>query len=189
MSRGGKTRFQKGQTGNSKGRSKKPPVPVSAWNIVLDQTVTVPQDGGERELTVEEALELKTFQTALQGNRMSVRWMLKAIKEHDEALAKLRPPEASGPLLEVEYDADNAEEAMGILGISNRRSRGSSDHGPAKLQTRATQAALSRRGRRRRGHEKSVEEIEGATVEPQRLRWPRGTQRLKPSNSEPADGG
>ena len=41
----------------------------SAFDIVFDKTLTVTQGGSERALTVEEALQLRTYQDAIAGNR------------------------------------------------------------------------------------------------------------------------
>lgn len=54
MTRGGSTRFRKGQSGNPKGRPRKvrpEQASASAFDIVLDKTLTVMQNGVERELT------------------------------------------------------------------------------------------------------------------------------------------
>ena len=51
------TRFQKGQSGNPRGRPAKPRRPnISAFEIVLDKRLTATVGGKERELTVEEVL-------------------------------------------------------------------------------------------------------------------------------------
>jgi hypothetical protein len=177
MSRGGDTRFQKGRSGNPNGRPRKRPVAASAFDVVLDQTLTVTQNGVERELTVDEALQLQTYQAALKGSRLAVRAVLRMIEKREVALAKLRPADAKPPAFEVEHEADNAEEAMGILGISDIRSHTEPGtyYGPVKLETWATQAALSRPGRRQYS-EKQVKEIKWSTVEPDGLKWPRGSR-------------
>jgi len=176
MSRGGETRFQKGRSGNPNGRPRKQRVAPSAFDVVLDQILTVTQNGVERELTVDEALQLQTYQAALKGSRLAVRAVLRMIEKREVAIAKLMPPAANAGF-EIEYDADNAEDALGILGISDlrRRTDSSAYHGPVKLQTWATQAALSRPGRRRYT-EKEVGEIKWSTVEAEQLNWPRGAR-------------
>ena len=57
------TRFRKGQSGNPKGRPKKPRPSTrsgSAFDVIIDKTLSVTQGGVERELTVKEALQLQT---------------------------------------------------------------------------------------------------------------------------------
>ena len=75
------TRFQKGRSGNPKGRPPKPRRPnVSAFEIVLDKRLTAPMGGKERELTVEEVLQQQTLRDALAGKRMAIRKVLKMIE-------------------------------------------------------------------------------------------------------------
>ncbi len=63
-------RFQKGQSGNPAGRPRKRRPHVSAFDIIFDKTLAVTQNGVERELTIDEALQLKTYQAALKGSKM-----------------------------------------------------------------------------------------------------------------------
>ena len=65
MSRGGTTRFRSGESGNLKGRPRKPAAQKSAFDLVIDRTLTVIQNGVERELTIDEALQQKTYQEVL----------------------------------------------------------------------------------------------------------------------------
>ena len=175
MSRGGDTRFQKGQSGNPSGRPKKRRPHVSAFDIIFDKTLTVSQGGVERELTVDEALQLQTYQAALKGSKMAIRQVLKMIEKREAALLKLSPPAHAPATVEREYDSDNADEAMRILGITAVVKM--SDNGGywdthPRFATWATQAALSRTGRRR-FTQKDIEEIKRLTVDPERLKWPR----------------
>jgi hypothetical protein len=176
MSRGGDTRFEKGRSGNPAGRPKARRPHVSAFDIIFDKTLTVTQGGVERELTVDEALQLQTYQAALKGSRMAIRSVLKMIEKREVALAKLNPRESTGATMEVEHDSDNADEAMRILGIATIDK--ASDNGGywsthLRLATWVTQAALSRPGRRRLD-EKDVKDIKLLTCSPERLKWPRG---------------
>nr|WP_166179970.1 DUF5681 domain-containing protein [Altererythrobacter segetis] len=176
MSRGGHTRFSKGQSGNPKGRPKARRPHVSAFDIIFDKTLTVTQGGVERELTIDEALQLQTYQAALKGSRMAIRQVLKMIEKREAALAKLNPPKSRALTMEVEHDADNADEAMRILGIATldkTEDSGGYWSTHLRLATWATQAALSRPGRRRLT-EKDVEDIKRLTCSPERLKWPRG---------------
>lgn len=92
MNRGGDTRFRTGQSGNPAGRPQARRPHISAFDIIFDKTLTVTQGGVERELTVDEALQLQTYQAALKGSKMAVRAVLKMIEKREAALTKLNPP-------------------------------------------------------------------------------------------------
>lgn len=64
---------------------------MSAFDIIFDKTLIVTQGGIERELTMDEALQLQTYQAALKGSRMAVRAVLKMIEKREEALVKKAP--------------------------------------------------------------------------------------------------
>ena len=82
------SRFRKGQSGNPKGRPKKvKPRAASAFDIVIDRTLTVTQDGIPREVTVEEALQHRTYQEAIAGSRSARREILKMIAKRELHLA------------------------------------------------------------------------------------------------------
>ena len=171
MRRADNGRFQKGQSGNPKGRPKARRQNVSAFDIIFDKSLTVAQNGVERELTVDEALELQTYQAALGGSRMAIRKMLKMIEKREIALAKKNPPPPHSVDVEAHYTADNANEAMRILDIA--RPDPSMDGKRWFLQAWAAQAALSRPGRRKLD-KKDVDNIKFFTSDSETLRWPRG---------------
>ena len=78
--------FRKGQSGNPKGRPRKNKsieTPRSAYDVVVDKTLTVVKDGVVREVTVEEALQHKTYQQALEGNRAAQREILRSVVEEN----------------------------------------------------------------------------------------------------------
>ena len=170
-------RFQKGQSGNPAGRPKARRPHVSAFDIVFDKTLTVTQQGIERELTVDEALQLKTYQAALKGSKMAVRAVLKMIEKREVALAAKAPkPELTktSPFQHV-HDSDSADDAMRILGIASTYTDGSGcwADGKLKLETWATQAAISRPGRRVLS-EQDIDTINRLTKDADALKWPRG---------------
>ncbi|WP_252258318.1 DUF5681 domain-containing protein [Erythrobacter aurantius] len=165
------TRFQKGQSGNPKGRPPKPRRPnISAFEIVLDKRLTTTVGGKERELTVEEVLQQQTLKDALAGKRMAIRKILKMIEKREAALAKKAKPRSRPIETVIHHCADNANEAMRLLGIAdpdpNHPNRW-------KVNAWATQAALSRPGRKKFSR-MDVEQIRFFTNDPDMLQWPRG---------------
>ncbi len=75
------TGFRKGVSGNPAGRPRKerPADPTSAFDVVIDKTLMIEQDGKSREVTIEEALWHKTYQNAIAGDRSAQREVLKMI--------------------------------------------------------------------------------------------------------------
>lgn len=152
---------------------------MSAFDIIFDKRLTVSQNGVPRELSIDEALQLQTYQAALKGSRMAIRAVLKMIARREEALAKLNPgPPRSSVRVRIEHDPRNADEAMLLLGITVRDPDWS-DPCPygtrMKLATWAAQAGLSRPGRKRLS-EQQISEIRRVTLRPEKLRWPRSTR-------------
>lgn len=169
-------RFKKGQSGNPSGRPRKPAAgPASAFDLVIDRTLTVMQGGVAREVSVEEALQHKTYQDALAGNRPARREILKMIAKREKWLADKRPPKPNGGVeVKIEaFDPVNHNEAMLLLGIAERVApRGDRNpHEHFHLQTWAVQAALSRPGRRQ-WSERDEFEIKRCTRDADTLRWP-----------------
>lgn len=165
------TRFQKGQSGNPNGRPKKRRPNVSAFDIIFDQRLTVMQGGKERDLTVDEALQLQTYQAALGGSRMAIRKVLKMIAKREAALAK-RDKRGPAPIkIKHHHTSDNANEAMRILGIAEPDSDFQEPRW--KLYPWATQAALSRPGRKK-FTTKEASDISFFTFDAETLRWPPG---------------
>jgi hypothetical protein len=172
-------RFAKGRSGNPSGRPKQRRPHVSAFDIVFDKTLTVTQGGTERGLTVDEALQLQTYQAALKGSKMAVRAVLKMIEKREAAIAKKYPVVHKSVPMQFEYDSGNADAAMLLLGIAvpawpdtdveQRKLR-------LKLSNWAAQAAISRPGRKQleaREHKNIASFVEDA----EKLRWPRRGRR------------
>jgi len=175
--------FRKGHSGNPKGRPRKqlalPDAPRSAFEVVLEKRVTVTQGGIDQELSVEEALQLRTFQDALAGNRGARRDVLKMIAKREQAMEDrgLRAQRAMPSIpRKISPDPRNADAAMCLLGIAAPdKSREEHDPDAILLEPWAVQAAL----RRRRGGNalttRDVSEIKRCTRAPETLRWPRRT--------------
>lgn len=168
---GGTGRFEKGTSGNPAGRPKARRPNVSAFDIIFDKTLTVTQGGTERALTVDEGLQLQTYQAALKGSKMAVRAVLKMIEKREKAIAKLAVPQREPVRLEREYDSDNANSAMLILGITEYAAS-DTDKLWMRLTTWAAQAALSRPGQRPLS-EKEIDNVRHFTIDAGKLKWPR----------------
>lgn len=174
--------FQKGHSGNPKGRPRKQRAPPdatrSAFEIVLEKQVTVTQAGVDQQ-SVEEALQLRTYQNAWAGDRTAQREVLKMIAKREKAMAdsgRLTPRTMPSVTQKVSPDPRNADAAMCLLGIAApNKSREEHDPGAVLLEPWAVQAAL----RRRRGSKaltmKDVGDIKRCTRAPETLRWPRRT--------------
>jgi hypothetical protein len=170
------SRFEKGRSGNPQGRPTARRPHVSAFDIIFDQVLTVTQGGIEREFSVDEALQLQTYQAALKGSKMAIRAVLKMIEKREAALTKLHPPVHNGPRIEFEANSANADDALRILGIARDGQvppGGGEVARTLKLENWAAQAAISRPGRRR-FTDKDREDVERYSFEPGKLRWTRG---------------
>jgi hypothetical protein len=87
--------FPKGRSGNPKGRPRSSRGPTgSAFEVLVAKTLTVADRGGTREITVEEALQRRTYQDALAGKRMAMREVMKWILKREAWLEKHEPESA-----------------------------------------------------------------------------------------------
>jgi|SRR5262245_30262593 len=174
-------RFEKGHSGNPNGRPRKqcvlPEAPRSALEIVLAQRVTVRRAGIDEELSVTEALQLRTYHDALAGNRAARRQLLKMIAKRKKAIAAraLRTPRAIPSVTrEISPDPRNADAAMCLLGIAAaNKSREEHDPHAILLEPWAVQAALGRRRGGKALTPEDVSDIQRCTRAPETLRWPR----------------
>ena len=78
------TRFKPGQSGNPNGRPTSSRASrASAFEVIVEKTLTVDDGGGTREITVEEALQQRTYRDALAGKRMAQREVMKWIMKRE----------------------------------------------------------------------------------------------------------
>jgi Family of unknown function (DUF5681) len=112
--------FAKGQSGNLGGRPRRSSrgAATSAFDILRDKTLTVTESGRTREISMEEALQRRTYQDAIAGKRMAMREVIKWIKTRMAWFAKHRPPQ--DVQIKTSPDPDNADAALLLLGIAMR---------------------------------------------------------------------
>jgi Family of unknown function (DUF5681) len=183
-SRSGKKRnpgwFSKGRSGNLGGRPKGSRAsPASAIDIVVERKLTVPHLGGTREMTMEEAIQQRTFRDAIAGKRMAMREVAKWIMKRLAWFAK-HAPKARWPAikLHISPDPDNADAALVLLGVAApnpARADVGGDRAQLLLEPWAVQAALGRRRGGQRLTDEDRNTIRRCTRDPDSLRWPRGT--------------
>jgi hypothetical protein len=174
--------FAKGRSGNPRGRPRGSRVTSgSAFEVLVDETLTVPDRGGTREIPFKEALQLRTFQDALAGKAMAVRTVLKWIREREAWLAKHAPKAQKPiPVLHSSVDPDNADAALLLLGIAVEDPRAAdfeAERAQLLLEPWAVQAALRRRRGGQRLTERELATVRRCTRDFDTLRWPRGTGR------------
>ena len=171
--------FPKGRSGNLKGRPSSSRAPKSsAFEVLVEKTLTVAHRGGTREITMEEALQQRTYRDAVAGKRMAQRDVLKWITKREAWLAK-HAPKVSRPTIMrlISPDPDNADAALLLLGIAAlnpARADIGADRDQLLLEPWAVQAALRRRRGGQRLTDRECDEIRRCTRDPDSLRWPRG---------------
>jgi hypothetical protein len=168
------TRFKRGQSGNPKGRPRKPKPPAPSPFAILDELLPVHEPDGVSQLRLEDAMLLKTYQLAITGGRRAQKKIVKMILERHKAAIKGRA--SGGPQIKslIELDPENALDALEILGIASKRSLSEGDYRNdyLHLERWAVEAAL----RRRNCDELSSSDkrlIQGWTHDSAAVKWPR----------------
>lgn len=174
-----KGRFKPGKSGNPKGRPRKKVEPrTSAFDVVIDRTLTITRNGDPREVTMEEALQHRTYQDAIAGKRMAQREVLKWIKKRETWIAERNSTKSIRPIeLMQSPDPMNALDALLLLGIATPDDD-VAKYGPndecrrAFLEPWAVQAALDRRRSATPLTERDRDAILRCTRDRDTLRWP-----------------
>ena len=171
------TRFKSGQSGNPKGRPRKPKPPPSSPFAILDELLPVHEPDGVSELPLEDAMLIKTYQRAITGGRRAGKKIAKMILERERLRFKSRAPRLPRITSQIENDPENAMDALEILGIASRKANanaGDSRNGYLRLERWAVEAAL----RRRNFEELSSSDIHfirGWTHDGDAVKWPRSS--------------
>ena len=169
-------------SGNPSGRPKKKRAPDSgsAFDLVIDKTLTITQDGEFCEVTVEEGLQHKTYQDAIDGDRSAQREIMKMIEKREKYFVA-RKNKTRKPPVEIKYERSvptNADEALLVLGIAtpnHDRQDIRADREQLLLEPWSVKAALSRRRGGSKLTEHEINDIRRCTRDADTLRWPRGT--------------
>jgi hypothetical protein len=172
--------FRKGRSGNPGGRPTASRASHgSAFDVLVEKTLTVTRHGVTREITMEEALRQGTYRDAVAGKHMAQRQVGKWIVKREAWLAKHAPRASPRKIkLLTSLDPDNADAALKLLGIAAldpKRADIGADRAQLLLEPWAVQAALRRRRGGNRLTGKECDEIRRCTRDPDCLRWPRGT--------------
>lgn len=118
---GQSTRFKKGQSGNPNGRPRKgKPLIASSYDALLDLTLPASMDGIDQVISAEQALQIKTYNQAMAGNRSAQRKILRMIEEREAYFAQKTNRLPKIKWLKDFCDPTNAYDALLLLDIASR---------------------------------------------------------------------
>jgi hypothetical protein len=160
-------RFQKGRSGNPKGRPKnrKRGLP---YDHVLGQMVTVREDGREKRVTAAEAFLLHLTKRGLEGDSASARSSLAAI---EAARLNRVTDDDELTITRIIITSFGPGVALGNLGMGVKRYGADKDKARWNLKPWIVEAALARIGSRILGCDEQ-REVWDATYKPETVKWP-----------------
>lgn len=160
------TRFQKGRSGNPKGRPRGRHRDIP-YDSVLGQMVTILEDGRERRVTAAEAFLLQLTRKGLAGDSAAARASLAAIEAARARKAATIEPQITRVLI-LGYTIGCSLKALG-LGVKRFPLDEKRVHW--LLQPWIVQAALQRFGSKRLTKEEQ-RKVWNVTKAPEQVAWP-----------------
>jgi hypothetical protein len=161
------TRFQKGRSGNPKGRPRNRGRDIP-YDSVLGQMVTIREDGRERRVTAAEAFLLQLTRKGLAGDSSSARASLAAI---ETARAANRPAEQSVTVIRIVAISYGISCVMRSLVLGVKKFPLDKQKVRWELKGWLVEAALARLGSRRLSPAEQ-REVWNATNLPAKVAWP-----------------
>ena len=163
------SRFQKGRSGNPKGRPRGSKQKRAPFDAVLGQRVTIREDGCERRVTAAEAFLLHMTKRGLEGDGAAARAALTAIAE----ARALRPAEQDRVTVIIVKPVapGSVNSALEPLRMATKLDRYRS-FARMMLEPWLVQAALARLGSQRLSVE-DQRKIVAVTRSPNKVRWPK----------------
>lgn len=162
------TRFQKGKSGNPRGRprNRQRQVPHDG---VLGQMVTIREDGRERRVTAAEAFLLQLTQKGLAGDSAAARSSLDAIEKARTARHLTGPEHVD--VLTISFVGMGIEAIIGTLGIAKKKYPRNEQRVRWELDPWIVEAAVVRLGQRQLSVEKQREVFDNTRLT-QNIAWP-----------------
>ena len=161
------TRFQKGRSGNPRGRprGRRSEIP---YDSILGQMVTVREDGRERRITAAEAFILQLTQKGLAGDSAAARSSLVAI---EAARANRRHDAEQAFVLRWVIIGMGIEQTARTLGMAIKRFPFDKKRVRWEIQPWIVAAALDRLGARKLTEDEQ-REVWSNTRTPEKVNWP-----------------
>jgi len=161
------TRFQKGRSGNPKGRPRNRHKTVP-YDSVLGQMVTIREDGRERRVTAAEAFLLQLTQKGLAGDSAAARDSLNAI---ENARSERGDDGQHIDAIILSAVGSGADAILEPLGLAKKKYPADKKRVRWELNPWIVEAALDRPGERRLTIEEQ-QEVWNATRTPSKVNWP-----------------
>lgn len=173
------TRFKPGQSGNPGGRRRASlSARSSAFQTLLDREIAISTGDRTETRSLEEALQLRTYQEALKGKAMAIREVIGWIIKREAWIARHQPQQRRGVVFAgTRQDPDNADEILlllRIVAINPEKNTPDMKRRQLLLEPWVVKAALKKRGLAQSLRKSQVENIRRCTRDDGSIIWPDG---------------